>query len=82
MINFRLDRETLENIETATGFDSKVISDTDVFTIDKNIEKLSGKRLQPALSIGGLLPRGSVYLMFNRLFTSHDINKGIDRIKP
>ncbi len=82
MLDFRLNKETLDNIKTVTGFDSKVISTTDVLTIDENIEKQSGKKLQPVLSIGGILPRGSVYLMFNRLFTSNDINKGLNRIKP
>lgn len=82
MSNFRLNTATLRSIKTATGIDAETISTSDVSVIDEAIAKRTGKTLEPSLSVGGLKPRGSIYLMFNRLFTPNEINKEISRIKP
>lgn len=79
---FRLNIHTLDSIKATTGLDAATISNSDVSAVDKSIERRTGQTLSPSLSIGGILPRGSVYLMLNRLFTSSYINSQLNKIKP
>lgn len=62
--------------------DAMTIARTDVSVIDANIEKKTGKPLTPAVTIGNLTSRGSVYLMFKRFFSKEEIDTRLDRIKP
>lgn len=82
MKGFRLNKETLRSIQASTGMDAAVISHSDISDIEMNIENRIGSPLKPAVSVGGLSPRGSVYLMFNRLISSSQINKALRSIKP
>jgi hypothetical protein len=81
MNRFRLNKATIENIRTNVGLDVSTISDSDISTIDAHIEQRKKKRLSPALEVGGVSPRGSVFLMFNRVFTSKEIDSRLSRIK-
>ncbi len=81
MMGFKLNKRTLNSIRTVTGLDSTVIANTDIMKIDKAIESRNKRSLKPALSLGGIQPRGSVYLMFDRLFTSKEIEQGLAEIK-
>jgi len=82
MNQFKLNNETLRHIHAVTGMDARDISMSDVSTVDKFIEKRKGQSLKPAINLGGLSPRGSVYLMFNRFITRKEIDRQIDHIKP
>ena len=46
--------------------DAKDIASDDISSVEANIEKRNGCHLVPAVTMDGLSPRGSVYLMFNR----------------
>lgn len=82
MLRFRLNSKTKKDIHSATGMDVDFIANTDVDTIDSNIESYADACLKPATKIGGLLSRGSVYLMFQRFFTNNEIEHQLSRIKP
>lgn len=82
MKSFELNNESLRSIHDLTGMDAMTISLSDVSEVDANIEKKTGKTLMPTFSIGNLTSRGSVYLMFKRIFTSAEIDSKLDRIKP
>lgn len=82
MKGFKLNKRTLDSVRAVTGLDSTVIANTDIMKIDKDIEKRNKKSLKSALTLGGLQPRGSVYLMFDRLFTSKEIEQGLAEIRP
>lgn len=82
MKSFELNRESLQSIHNLTGMDAMTIARTDVSVIDTNIEKRTGKKLKPAISIGNLSSRGSVYLMFKRFFSKEEIESQLDKIKP
>lgn len=62
--------------------DAMTIARADVSEIDANIEKKTGKTLIPAIAIGNLISRGSVYLMFRRFFSRAEIDRQLDKIKP
>lgn len=81
MNDFRLNEDTLRTIQATTGMDASFISESDISVIDCNIEKKTGKTLEPAISFAGLNPRGSVYLMFKRFFTSKEIDEQLAAIK-
>lgn len=81
MIKFRLNEDTLKNIHATTGMDASFISESDVSIVERNIEKKTGKKLEPAISLAGLNPRGSVYLMFKRFLTNEDIDSKLAAIK-
>ncbi len=82
MKGFKLNKRTLDSVRAVTGLDSTVIANTDIMKIDKDIEKRNKKSLKSALTLGGLQPRGSVYLIFDRLFTSKEIEQGLAEIRP
>lgn len=79
---FRLNNRTAESISRATGMSVEEIAGADVSVVDDAIQKKIDKELTPSVNLGGLLPRGSVYLMFDRFLTNKDINKGISAIRP
>lgn len=81
MKSFRLNHNTLASIKASTGLDASTISSSDISVIDETIEKHTGKSLTPSLSLGGIHPRGSVYLMLDRLFTREYIDRQLNRIK-
>lgn len=81
MNKFRLNVDTLKTIQATTGMDASFISESDVSVVERNIEKKTGKKLQPAISLAGLNPRGSVYLMFKRFFTNEEIDGKLAAIK-
>lgn len=81
MAAFRLNEDTQKAIRTSTGMDTSFISKTDVDIVDQNIERHTGKKLTPAVSLAGIIPRGSVYLMFNRLFTNKEIDSKLAAVK-
>lgn len=81
MNKFTLNNETLQRIHTVTGLDARDISTSDVGKVDSFIEKRKGTVLSPAVNVGGLSPRGSVYLMFSRFLTQKEIDRRIDSIK-
>lgn len=66
MKKFRLNISTLNCIRKETGMDAKDIASDDISSVEANIEKRNGCHLVPAVTMDGLSPRGSVYLMFNR----------------
>lgn len=82
MKRFELNKKSLRSILEDTGMDSSYIANSDTAVIDENIEKLKNVKLKPVISIGNLSPRGSVYLMLKRFFTSNQINSDLARIKP
>lgn len=82
MKKFKLNHHTIRSIEKSTGLGHQDLVDTDVMTIDSRIESKTGKKLRYSTSVGGLRPRGSVYLMFNRFLSAKSINDGIAKIKP
>lgn len=77
MKKFKLNAKTLKSILVDTGMDESFIANADTALIDHHIEKLKKTKLTPALTIGNLSARGSVYLMFKRFFTKKEINSGI-----
>lgn len=81
MNKFRLNEDTLKTIHATTGMDASFISKSDVSVVERNIEKKTGKKLQFAISLAGLNPRGSVYLMFKRFFTNEEIDNKLASIK-
>lgn len=81
MNKFRLNEDTLKTIQATTGMDASFISKSDVSVIERNIENKTGKKLQPVISLAGLNPRGSVYLMFKRFFTEEEIDSRLAAIK-
>lgn len=82
MKKFRLNISTLNSIRKETGMDAKDIASDDISSVEANIEKRNGCRIVPAVTMDGLSPRGSVYLMFNRFFTKKEIDHQIDNIRP
>ncbi len=80
MSMFKLNNKTKESIYTSTGMDVDFIAKADIETIDSNIESHIGKKLSFSTTIGGLLPRGSVYLMFKRFFTKEEIDQKLSKI--
>lgn len=82
MKSFELNRESLRSIHNLTGMDAMTIARTDVSVIDTNIEKRNGIKLRPAIAIGNLTSRGSVYLMFKRFFSKAEIESKLDKIRP
>lgn len=80
MKQFKLSEQTKKSIEKTTGLNYETIVNSDVAEIDRKIEKKTGKKLRFSTHVGGLQPRGSVYLMLNRFITAKDINRSIDRI--
>ncbi len=82
MGKFRLNNRTKSEIYSSTGMDSDFIANADVSVIDSRIENLHHTKLKPATLIGGLLSRGSVYLMFKRFFTKTEIEQQLSRIRP
>lgn len=77
---FKLNNKTKESIYASTGMKTDFIANADIDKIDSNIESRIGKKLTFSTVIGGLLPRGSVYLMFERFFTSKEIDKKLSNI--
>lgn len=82
MKGFRLNNRTAESICRATGMSVEDIASADVSLVDDAIQKKIDRVLTPSVDLGGILPRGSVYLMFDRFLTNKDINKGISAIRP
>lgn len=82
MEKFKLNTKTKLDIHSSTGMDANFIANADVSVIDSRIEKLHHTKLKPATKIGGLLSRGSVYLMFQRFFTHNEIEQQLSKIKP
>lgn len=82
MLRFRLNSKSKKGIHSTTGMDADIIANTDVNVIDSNIESYADVELKPATKIGGLLSRGSVYLMFQRFFTNNEIEHQLSKIKP
>lgn len=82
MNRFRLNLESQRFIQSDTGMDCSLIANSDVAVIDKNIEKHTDAVLKPALSVGNISPRGSVYLMLKRFFTDSKINEKLAKIAP
>lgn len=81
MNTFKLNPISLKYIHADTGMDGRFIANADTSVIDRNIEKRSGSKLKPALFIGNISPRGSVYLMLKRFFTDNFINGKLKKIK-
>lgn len=81
MKQFRLNHRTLASIKASTGLDASAISNSDISVVDETIEKHTGQPLTPSVSLGGIQPRGSVYLMLDRLLTSDYINSQLNKIK-
>lgn len=81
MKQFRLNDRTVARIKASTGLDASTISDSDIGAVDKAIERRTRRILSPALSIPGIQPRGSVYLMLNRVFTAKEIDSNLNKIK-
>jgi hypothetical protein len=81
MKQFKLNNQTLATIKASTGLDASTISDSDISVVDKTIENRMGQPLTPSVSLGGIQPRGSVYLMLDRLFTGEYINRQLNKIK-
>lgn len=81
MMNFRLNNKTKRTISSTLGIDFDTLAKTDIDVIDKQIEERNNVRLKPAINLGGLSPRGSVYLMFERLITREEIDNGLSKIK-
>lgn len=77
---FKLNNKTKESIYASTGMKADLIANTDIDIIDSNIESRIGKKLTFSTLVGGLIPRGSVYLMFERFFTSKEIDKKLSNI--
>lgn len=77
---FKLNNKTKESIYASTGMKADLIANTDIEIIDSNIESRIGKKLTFSTLVGGLIPRGSVYLMFERFFTSKEIDKKLSNI--
>lgn len=82
MKEFKLNNKTAESIFQTTGMSVEEIANADVLTVDNSIQKQIDRKLTPAIELGGLLSRGSVYFMFDRFFTEKDINNGIASIHP
>lgn len=82
MSRFKLNKETRSDIFSATGMDVEKIINSDISVVDSNIEEHIHHKLKPAFNLGGLLSRGSVYLMLNRYFTRSYIDRQLARIKP
>lgn len=81
MNRFELNNATLDSIRASVGMDVSGISDSDVLTVDRAIETRTKRPLIPAMTVGDISPRGSVYLMYNRTFSAKEIDNAIDRIK-
>ena len=77
---FKLNNRTKESIHAGTGMNTDFISNSDIDKIDSNIESLIGKKLTFSTVIGGLISRGSVYLMFERFFTRKEIDRKLSKI--
>lgn len=75
MGQFRLNNKTKLDIHSITGMDTDFIAGADISVIDSKIEARNNKKLKPATKIGGLLSRGSVYLMSQRFFTHNEIEQ-------
>jgi len=82
MKEFKLNIKTAESIFKTTGLSLDEIANADVLTVDDAIQTKIDRKLTPAVDLGGLQPRGSVYLMFKRFLTKNDIDKGISAIIP
>ncbi len=82
MARFKLNNKTKSDIHSATGMNTDYIANADVSVIDERIESFTHAKLKPATSIGGLLSRGSVYLMFRRFFTQDEIERQLSKIRP
>ena len=80
MRRFRLNNRTKKSIHASTGMSTDFISMTDIDMIDSNIESRIGKKLTFSTVIGGLIPRGSVYLMFQRFFSREEIDRRLSKI--
>lgn len=80
MRSFKLNNKTKESIHANTGMSTDFISNTDIDKIDSNIESRIGKKLTFSTVIGNLIPRGSVYLMFNRFFSREEIDRKLSGI--
>lgn len=79
---FKLNKETKEFVYSTTGMDVEKIIYSDISEVDSAIEKHTNKKLKPALTLGGLFSRGSVYLMMNRYFTRKYVDHQLSKIKP
>lgn len=80
MKRFTLNNETLQRIHAVTGMDAHDISTSDVGKVNLFIEKHKKKSLIPAISIGDLFMRVSIYLALRRFIHKKDIDCQIDRI--
>ena len=80
MRSFKLNNRTKESIHVGTGMSTDFIANTDIDMIDSNIESRIGKKLTFSTVIGGLIPRGSVYLMFQRFFSREEIDRKLSKI--
>lgn len=76
-----MNTNTMRTIHAGTGMEASDISQSDISVVDDNIEKFTGRRLEPATSFAGLSPRGSVYLMFKRFFTRQEIDEKLLSIR-
>lgn len=77
---FKLNNKTKESIYASTGMKADFIANTDIDKIDSTIESRIGKKLTFSTAIGGIISRGSVYLMFERFFTSKEIDRKLSKI--
>ena len=82
MFSFLLNKATKDAIKVATGLDASAISGSDISVIEETIERRTNTTLEEAISIGGLQPRGSVYLMLHRFFTAKEVDARLEKIKP
>lgn len=80
MVLFKLNKETKKSVYASTGMDVDFIAKADINTIDTNIEARIHKKLSFSTFIGGLLPRGSVYLMFKRFITGKEVERKLSKI--
>lgn len=77
---FKLNNKTKESIHASIGMKTDFIANADIEKIDSNIESRIEKKLTFSTTIGGLISRGSVYLMFERFFTAKEIDRKLSKI--
>jgi len=80
-MDFKLNDKTKANINRTLGMDYDTLIGMDVESIDRHIEKRTGRKLSLSSSFGNLVNRGSLYIYFNRFFTEKGIAKGLNSIK-
>jgi hypothetical protein len=76
----QLNENTKASIRRIVGLDFEQMQKMSAEEIDAFIEKRISKRLKPALSMKGLINRGSVFLYSNRLLSMDAIDKRLEKI--